>query len=93
MRLKDQTFGYEDWARKVQDTELKYALKQLAAGQDINTVMEAMSHRIQKKMLHPVLLAIKEMNTSEFDPVKSREEYNRIYGNLPKPADHVSQDY
>lgn len=49
----------EDWAERVRRFELGYALQQIAKGQDINVVMEAMASRIQQKILHPVIVEIK----------------------------------
>jgi glutamyl-tRNA reductase len=59
MRI-DPNETYENWAKRVQQYEYGYALQQVANGQDINVVMEAMAVRIQKKILHPILQAIKE---------------------------------
>ncbi len=52
----------EQWADRVRKFELGYALQQLAKGQDINLVMEAMAVRIQNKMLHPIIVEIKKLN-------------------------------
>ncbi len=50
----------EEWAERVRKFEYGYALQQLAKGQDLNVVMEAMSSRIQQKILHPIIMAIKD---------------------------------
>lgn len=50
----------EEWAERVRKFEYGYALQQLAKGQDLNLVMEAMAMRIQQKILHPVLVEIKK---------------------------------
>lgn len=50
----------EDWAERVRKFELGYALQQLAKGQDLNVVMEAMASRIQQKILHPIIMSIKD---------------------------------
>lgn len=47
------------WAERVRQYELGYALQQLAKGQDLNVVMEAMASRIQQKILHPIIVEIK----------------------------------
>lgn len=49
----------EDWAERVRKYEFGLALQQLAKGQDINLIMEAMAVRIQQKILHPVIIEIK----------------------------------
>lgn len=80
---------YEEWATRVQEFELAQALKELAKGADINLVMEAMSARIQQKMLHPILVALRESATN-IDISESKrfyeENYIKRYG--PK-ADHI----
>lgn len=60
---KEPNESIEDWAERVRKFEYGYALQQLAKGQDLNTVMEAMSVRIQQKILHPIIIEIKK--TSE----------------------------
>jgi len=50
----------EEWAERVRKFEYGYALQQLAKGQDLNIVMEAMAMRIQQKILHPILVEIKK---------------------------------
>jgi glutamyl-tRNA reductase len=59
---KDPNESMEQWADRVRKFELGYALQQLAKGQDINLVMEAMAVRIQSKMLHPIIVEIKKLN-------------------------------
>lgn len=50
----------EEWAERVRKYELGFALQQLAKGQDVNLILEAMAARIQQKILHPIILAIKD---------------------------------
>ncbi len=52
----------EQWADRVRKFELGYALQQIAKGQDVNLVMEAMAVRIQNKILHPIIVEIKKIN-------------------------------
>lgn len=77
----------EEWAERVRKFELGYALQQLAKGQDINTVMEAMAARIQQKMLHPVITDIKESAVKPFDVEQHRAEYAKVKTGLI--ADHI----
>lgn len=56
---KDPNESMEDWAERVRKFELGYALQQLAKGQDLNVVMEAMASRIQQKIMHPIIIEIK----------------------------------
>jgi glutamyl-tRNA reductase len=83
---------FESWAKRVQQYEYGYALQQIAKGQDVNVVMEAMSARIQQKMLHPVLQAMRE-NTGPVDMEASKKAYEEAYlKNNSLKADHVSDD-
>lgn len=50
----------EVWAERVRKYELGLALQQIAKGQDVNLVMEAMAARIQQKIMHPILIEIKK---------------------------------
>lgn len=88
----NQFASYEEWANHVQKIELAEAQKRLAAGDDINLVLETMSIRIQKKMLHPVLIAIKQSHQTDYDPVQSRQAYEKAYGSRPRVADHIVDD-
>lgn len=50
----------EEWAERVRKFELGFALQQLAKGQDVNLIMEAMAMRIQQKILHPIIIELKK---------------------------------
>jgi glutamyl-tRNA reductase len=50
----------EDWAERVRKFEYGHALQQLAKGQDLNLVMEAMAMRIQQKIMHPIIIELKK---------------------------------
>ena len=92
MRIKGKDVTLEEWAHLVHDFELTEAKRRLARGDDINLVMETMSIRIQKKMLHPILESIRETPVS-FDLTDSKKAYEEAYlkKNGPK-ADHVNED-
>jgi glutamyl-tRNA reductase len=89
----ENDISYQEWAETVYQTELAHAQKSLANGEDINLVLEAMSERIKKKMLHPLYKIIKDSNKSDYDPIKSKEEYYKKLERIGKSADHVSDDY
>jgi glutamyl-tRNA reductase len=57
---KNPDESMEEWAERVRKYELGFALQQLAKGQDVNLILEAMAARIQQKILHPIILAIKD---------------------------------
>jgi len=91
MRIKPNE-SYEDWAKRVQEFELAQAKRELAKGMDINLVIEAMSARIQQKMLHPILTAIRD-STPVIDLEEGKRRYEETYLNKNKPkSDHVSDD-
>lgn len=83
---------YESWAKRVQQYEYGYALQQVAKGEDLNLVMEAMAARIQQKLLHPVFRAIRENSGSDYDPVAAKRAYEEAYQNIGRVADHVVDD-
>jgi glutamyl-tRNA reductase len=81
----------EAWAERVRMHEYGEALKQIASGQDVNVVMEAMSVRIMDKIKHPLLKEIKEWGTSTYDATLSKENYKKNYLDKTKPvADHMN---
>jgi len=60
---KDSHESMEEWADRVRKYELGLALQQLATGQDVYLIMEAMAARIQQKLFHPVIIEIKKINS------------------------------
>lgn len=56
---KDDSESLDEWAERVRIYELGYALQQVAKGQDVNVVMEAMAARMCNKVLHPVMTRLK----------------------------------
>lgn len=67
----------EQWAERVRQFEYGHALQQLAKGEDLNLVMEAMAARIQQKMLHPVFAEIRISAKKDYDFDDERNEYFR----------------
>lgn len=91
MRIKPgETF--EEWAARVQEFELDHARKELAKGVPIEEVLDWMGKRINQKLLHPILTAIRN-TPNDFDAEKSRKAYEEAYlkNNGPKP-DHLLED-
>jgi glutamyl-tRNA reductase len=85
----------EQWANRVQTFELEFALKEIRKGADINLVMEAMSARIQKKILHPFYEEIRKQTTdaAKESAIISRQKYEEQYLSKNKPkSDHVIED-
>jgi|688.fasta_scaffold1015688_2 hypothetical protein len=92
MRIKPNE-SIADWAKRVQQYEYGYALQQVAKGQDVNLVMEAMSARIVQKMIHPMVKALQtgtEISPEEFE--KHKTQYNEAYAKRSPVADHVVDD-
>ena len=83
---------YEEWANRVREFELDHARKELAKGVPVEEVLEWMSKRINQKLLHPVLTAIKNQPIS-YDSEASKKAYEEAYlkKNSPKP-DHLTDD-
>jgi hypothetical protein len=83
----------EEWADRVRIFEYGYALQQIAHGQPIELVMEAMSVRIQQKIMHPILKVIKDRHVSTYDANAGKESYQQNYLDRSGPvADHVTDD-
>lgn len=83
---------YEQWVERVRAFELAEALKEIRKGADVNLVMEAMSARIMKKLMHPLLVAVRENARTEFDPVASRLAYFEKMKTHKPAADHVEEE-
>ena len=90
MRIQDGE-NYRDWLERVRLSELALAKKALRNGLDINLVLEAMSERIVKKMLHPILTDLRNIQ-SPFDVQKHRLDYESAMRNRKPVADHVTDD-
>jgi hypothetical protein len=81
----------EEWANRVSVYEYGEALKQIAAGEDVNVVMEAMSVRIMEKIKYPLLKEIKDWGKTNYDSTVSRQNYKKNYLDKTKPvADHMN---
>lgn len=81
----------EKWAERVRMHEYGEALKQIANGQDIDVVMEAMSVKIIEKLKHPLLKEIKEWGKSTYNATLSSQNYKKNYLDKTKPvADHMN---
>jgi len=91
MRLKyNPKESFEQWAQKVEQSELAWAKKELAKGTDPAVVAERMADRILKKMMHPWL---KERTSLplDYDPEDSRKRYEAAFINRTQPpADHIT---
>lgn len=76
---------YESWASRVTAHEKQLAVKQLAKGVSIDLVLEEMSRRVTEKLMHPILMAIKDSVVTEHVPVLGQ------IGSKPPTgvADHV----
>ena len=90
MRIQDGE-DYSDWLERVRLAELALAKKALHNGSDINLVLEAMSERIVKKMLHPILTDLRNVRTP-VDLQQNRLDYESAMRNRGPVADHVEND-
>jgi glutamyl-tRNA reductase len=90
VRIQDGE-NYSEWLERVRLAELDLAKKALHNGSDINLVLEAMSERIVKKMLHPILTELRNVQTP-FDIQKHRSDYESAMRNRKPVADHVEDD-
>lgn len=91
MRIKPNE-SQDEWAERVRLFELDHAKKQMAKGIPVDEVLEWMSKRINQKLMHPVLAAIRT-TPQVFDLEASKKAYKKAYldKNGPK-ADHLTDD-
>jgi hypothetical protein len=84
---------YEEWCYRARMFEHGVAMQRIAQGEDVELVLEEMTKRLLSKMMHPLFDLAKEEIVNDYDPVKSREEYKRLYLDKMNPvADHVIND-
>jgi glutamyl-tRNA reductase len=81
---------YESWANRVRMFEQGLAMQRIANGDSVDQVLEDMARRVMEKLMHPIIKNIQEVRVSDYDPEKSRKEYEENYLNKNSPkADHV----
>lgn len=81
----------EKWAERVSMFEYGEALKQIANGQPVDVVMEAMSLRIVEKIKYPLIKEIKEWGKNTYNATLSQANYKKNYLDISKPvADHMN---
>ena len=85
--------SYEQWVRRVEQYEFGRALMRLALGHDPDAVMSESSHRIMKKLQHPVIRAISDSAVSSYNSTQSLADYRQNYLERfgPKP-DHIKDN-
>lgn len=54
-----EDMSYDQWADQVAAYEYNIAMRSIARGEDIESVLETMTRRIHSKMMHPVIIAMK----------------------------------
>ena len=92
MRSHNEEF-YEEWCERARIFEYKSASQRLTNKEDIEIILEEMSIKLLAKMMHPLFDLAKDEIVNEYDPVKSRAEYKRLYLDKVKPVpDHVIDD-
>lgn len=91
MRIRPEE-SYQQWADRVRQFELAHARQQLSKGVPVAQVLARMSERIQQKILHPIIVAIKAVPVS-YDLTENKKAYREAYLNKNGPkSDHVSDD-
>jgi glutamyl-tRNA reductase len=68
-----------DWAERVRQYELEFAIKELKKGTPIDLVMEAMSAKIQQKMLHPILVELRATSKLDYNLESSKKAYEEAF--------------
>lgn len=83
--------NYELWVEKMCSDERARALKKISNGYDVNTVIEEFSNRVTKKMLHPILIAIRSSHNN-YDIDQGKEAYYSTMKIRGPVADHILDD-
>jgi len=82
----------EEFVKQIVAEELKLALKKLPYNNP-EKIMENMSHRIVKKILHPFTDYLNDREIFNLDSEQSKKDYTENYfSKFNRPADHVSFD-
>jgi len=81
--------SYKSWSDRVVLFEQSRAMMQIARGRDADQVMEEMSHRVMKKLLHPIFRKIKDSASSV--EISAEEYYEQMKKRGPVP-DHIDDD-
>ena len=79
----------QEWIKTIVQQETELILKKLN-NTDPEKLLELLSHRIVKKIIHPLTVHLNEREMSEYDAVKSKLEYmENYYNKFKRPADHI----
>jgi len=87
MNVEEELLEWVEYARKL---ELEIASKRIKKGEDPNLVISEFSHRLTKKLLHPIIILTKSQK-STYDSERSQREYKENYFDSVGPkSDHVT---
>ena len=75
---KTKTETLDEWAVRAIAEEQAHARAAIARGEPVDSVIEQMALRIQKKLLHP-LYAVLKQDVAVVDLVESKKSYDRVY--------------
>jgi glutamyl-tRNA reductase len=67
-----------DFADDIRREALERALKDIKSGKDVDAVMDNMSRVIKAKIMHQIIVAIKDID-DEFDIEEHRKKYKEQY--------------
>ena len=83
--------SYESWADRVRMYEHGHAMQRIAKGDLVDAVLEDMARRITNRLMHPLLMAIKDIPI-ESSNVDKKAEYYEDSAKRGPVADHVVED-
>lgn len=88
--LKYQEENFLEWSQKVSQYEQEEARRRINSGENIDDVLKDFSKRLLNKFMFPIIKQIKEIKSTEWDPIKSAKQYKENYLDKhgPKP-DHI----
>jgi glutamyl-tRNA reductase len=89
MRYKKEE-TYESWCNQVCAYEKSQAIKEIAQGKSVDDVLEKMSRRIIKKLMHPIFLEIRGEPPSMSEVEADKKSYEDKYLKHTSPrADQI----
>ncbi len=83
--------NFEEWAKRVEQAELKNARHLLDKGVPVEQVLEILSIRLSQKLLHPIIIAVKDVKTN-YNSEEEKKRYEETYRTRGPVADHVVRD-
>ena len=78
MRIKiNET--WESWCERVHTHEITLAQRKISHGMDTDQVLSEMAQNLTKKLMHPILISLRESVKKSYDSTESLQSYWKNY--------------